>query len=290
MYRQKYLKYHRKYLDLKKMIGGSRLVKMPQLCFGTVHHNLEVTLPLALKLGYRHIDGAQNYGGQEYKNIIKKVIKVIPRNQLWITWKDNNITEEKIKIIIEELDCEYIDLFLVHHSCGTENDFIEFKKAQDDCLITYYGISNCENIDTIRKLKNQHNIYANQVQARPPKGKINGRPNSNPENFYDFVNECNKIDVNIMLFSTINAIYGAMDSEENLKFYDKIAENNDFLNQYYIQKYIFEKNNILLVGSTSGSGITKTMYDFHVIKTNRLELEKMNEIEDLLEKLVLELK
>ena len=105
------------------------LTHMPQICFGTAQYNLNKTLKKAIsELHYRHIDCAEAYANTynnkiEYKNIIKEQINLIDRKNLWITWKDNKITVDKIIQIIKDLDCGYIDLFLIHHSCGSESDF-----------------------------------------------------------------------------------------------------------------------------------------------------------------------
>ena len=41
--------------------GGAPLATMPQLCFGTVQTPLKEPLTEAIKIGYRHIDGAEAY-------------------------------------------------------------------------------------------------------------------------------------------------------------------------------------------------------------------------------------
>lgn len=281
-YKQKYLKYKSKYISLKK--GGFKLLgsdKMPQLCFGTAQINLEITLSKALANGYRHIDGAEAYGDYSYKTIVRDAIKSIPRGELWITWKDNDITLEKIRRICTELNCEYIDLFLVHHSCGKESDFSEFKKAQDAGLIRYYGVSNCENLDTIRILKEKYNIFANQIQARPPKGRVLGRELFSPPNF---IEECNKIGVNTMLFATLSGIL-------NLSNYSSVYSylEGNLINKYYIQKYILESNNVLIISSLSGSTLERNINDFNNFITNKEELSSglMTEIENNLEKIIL---
>ena len=72
-HKNKYLKYKNKYLNYKNLLGGGKCDKippsiektpmqeMPQLCFGTVGENLEITLKNALEIGYRHIDCADIY-------------------------------------------------------------------------------------------------------------------------------------------------------------------------------------------------------------------------------------
>ncbi len=226
------------------------MAEMPQLCFGTAQYNLEDALSKALQLGYRHIDGAEAYAGGEiytpgqYKSIVAKCIREnIPnRHELWITWKEDGPTVGSIIRTIVELGCGYIDLFLIHHSCGTEQDFDVLKKAQAGGLIRYFGVSNCEDFQKIISLKSTHGIYANQIQARPPGGEIQYRGKIDPE----FIEKCNSIDVRIMLFATTS---GFTETEPKYKKLDKSDEEN--LNKYYIQKYL-RPFNVLMVSSLFG--------------------------------------
>jgi diketogulonate reductase-like aldo/keto reductase len=251
------------------------LEKMPQLCFGTAQGNLEVTLPKALEVGYRHIDCANTYGKTSYRNIIKNAIKSIPRNELWITWKSNEITFSDIQKLIFDIDCQYIDLYLIHHSCGTSKDFIELKKAYEANLIRFYGVSNCENIEIMKQLKKEHNIYANQIQARPPGGQVINRKIMD----HDFITKCNELGIIIMLFSTVSGIMNALDMD-----YDYFFGKFSYINKYYIQKFIYQTNNVLIVSSISGSSIGVNLTDFGDVmnKCDMLAETEINEIENKL--------
>ncbi len=249
------------------MFGGIRLHDMPQIAFGTAQGNLHVTLPLALSKGYRHIDCASIYhsGSPYYFDTIKESIRG-KRSDIWITWKSDNITEEEIQRVIDLLECEYLDLFLIHHSCGSDHDFEVLKLCQSKGLITYYGVSNYEDITKIRELKEKHDIYANQIQARPPKGKIDGRRDLNPENFIDV---CNSLLVKIMLFASISSI---INSDEYINFYDHF----DKVNKYYIDKYIRDKENVLIVSSVSGGTLDMNL---QLISTPSLPIDELQDIE-----------
>lgn len=72
---------------------------------------------LALDVGYRHIDTAQQYDNQE---CIKKGIEGFPREDLFIASKlqwdflEPQLVEENCDRALKELGCEYLDLFNIH--------------------------------------------------------------------------------------------------------------------------------------------------------------------------------
>jgi diketogulonate reductase-like aldo/keto reductase len=258
---------NKKNTNKNKKVNAKPLEEMPQLCFGTVQYGLPWTLPMALELGYRHIDGAEKYErihaeyGLDYKETIKQVLSQmkakIKRNELWITWKDNSPTLEKIQESISKLGCEYFDLFLIHHSCGIPDDFTVLQEAQKMGLIRYFGVSNCETIENIRFLKERYNIYANQIQARPPGGDVAGRQMMEP----DFIAKCNALGVRVMLFSSISSI--SMLLQDNLlksANADFLYKNIDKINKYYIQKFL-RPFNVLMVASQTGSTLEPNLID-----------------------------
>jgi len=70
-----------------------------------------------LKLGYRHFDTAAHYGNEE---MVGKAIRDsgMPRSSIYITTKLAIYSGEKVREAFEQslrdLDCEYIDLYLMH--------------------------------------------------------------------------------------------------------------------------------------------------------------------------------
>ena len=90
-------------------------------------------------------------------------------------------------------------------------------------------------------LKNKYNIYALQIQARPPNGQIIQK--SKLQN--NFIEICNNNNIKIMLYASSS---GFLNNDKNLEYY-KILKN---LNLYYLNKYIFDKINCLIISSISG--------------------------------------
>ena len=292
-------KLKRKYNIQKKYKGGMIVGSpMPQLCFGTAQNNIsnfEKILTDAIQIGYNHIDGADVYGDIKYRTIIKHCLKTIERDNIWLTWKSNNITIENIKKTIEDLDFKYIDLFLIHHwdkKTMEENKLILdiLIEAQKQGLIHHYGVSNCENIDDIRILRQEpYKIYANQIQARPPPlpqtdGQIKEQVLSRENWTSNFVNECNEVGVKVMLYGTIS---GFMNQTDFTMFEYENVKN---INKYYIQKYInIQNQNVLIVASMSGNTLNTNFDDFNTIISGNelLSVDKMIEIEGQLKNLTL---
>lgn len=263
----KYLKYKLKYHNLKKSLNnqlGGLIVNMPKLCFGTVQTKLEKTLPIAICNNFNHFDCADCYPSNN-KCILKENLKKIEREKYWLTWKSDNITIKNITRIIEFLECRYIDLFLIHHYKGSTTDLETLQKAKKLGLITNFGISNYENIEDIRQIKSRfHDIYAIQIQARAPNSEIIGKPKMEK----DFVEICNDMGIKIMFYgSTSGFLNNPENLDSNLSFNFVLK-----LNLYYLNKYIFNKDNCLIVGSISGNSI-KLNYDLF---NNQ---EKLNENE-----------
>ncbi|KAF9453991.1 aldo/keto reductase [Macrolepiota fuliginosa MF-IS2] len=71
----------------------------------------------ALKAGYRHFDTAAGYGNEKQ---VGEAIRAsgIPREEIYITTKlansDHHRVREAFESSLKELDCEYIDLYLMH--------------------------------------------------------------------------------------------------------------------------------------------------------------------------------
>jgi len=243
----------------KRKIRGGALASMPQLCFGTAQENFEKMLELALQIGYRHIDGADAYSSwqPDYFDTIRRVLEKvsseaespIKREELWITWKGEPKSIDEIRDTISKLNCKYIDLYLIHGWRKQWHMMDILKKAKVEGLIRNYGVSNCENMEDIIRLKSEYDIYANQIQARPPSGKIAGRPLMDKT----FIEQCNELDIKIMLFATISGYL------EGTAYNPEIISE---INKYYLQKYIQDKGkgNVLMVSSVSGSSL-KTNYD-----------------------------
>ena len=133
----------------------SNNIKIPKIGFGTsliVGDECVNNIKDALKVGYRHIDTAAVYANEKE---IGKAIKEsnISRKDIFITskvWKDSmgyENTMNSFKKTIEDLNLEYIDLFLIHWPCNKDKQInIETWKALEDLYksgkVKAIGLSN----------------------------------------------------------------------------------------------------------------------------------------------------
>ncbi|SFW36732.1 aldo/keto reductase [Cellulophaga fucicola] len=152
----------------------------------------------AIKIGYRHIDCAAAYGNEkEVGNAIAEAIKqgLVTRNDLWVTSKLWNASHGKENVIpalkqtLEDLQLEYLDLYLIHWPValkkGTEmpekaSDFIPLSEvpltntwkgmeaALEQGLAKHIGVSNCNENQLKEILATAvHQPEMNQVEMHP---------------------------------------------------------------------------------------------------------------------------
>ncbi|WYZ36563.1 hypothetical protein EsH8_II_000069 [Colletotrichum jinshuiense] len=79
----------------------------------------------AIKVGYRHLDGAEVYGNEEeLGEAIKKA--GVPREKLFVTTKSSGTnkqdTEEAFATSLKKLGLDYVDLYLIHAPFFADSD------------------------------------------------------------------------------------------------------------------------------------------------------------------------
>jgi len=152
-------------------------VQVPALGFGTWQLSgdeaREGTLH-ALEIGYRQIDTAQAYGNERE---VGEAIRAsgVEREDIFLTTKIVRDSLAKAKVgpaidaSLKRLDCEYIDLLLIHwpsedHPLG--DTLAEMRKAQDAGKVRHLGVSNFRAPLLLEAMEHAP-ILADQVPYQP---------------------------------------------------------------------------------------------------------------------------
>jgi diketogulonate reductase-like aldo/keto reductase len=138
---------------------------------------VERAVATALDVGYRLIDTAAIYGNEVG---VGKAIKAsgLPREEVFITtklWNANHAYGDALRAFdesVRKLDCEYIDLYLIHWPLPMEGKFTEAWRALEELYerkrVRAIGVSNFKpaHLDTL--LKTAKIVPAvNQVELHP---------------------------------------------------------------------------------------------------------------------------
>ncbi|SEO68388.1 aldo/keto reductase [Actinacidiphila rubida] len=155
-------------------------VSIPQLGFGVFQiepENTREAVRVALETGYRHIDTAEMYGNE--KEVGQAVRESgLPRAEVFVTSKLNNGYHAYGDALaafarsLEDLDLEYLDLFLVHWPLPGVGDFVETWKAMEEIYRSgrckAIGVSNFQPAHLERLLRETDVVpVVNQVEAHP---------------------------------------------------------------------------------------------------------------------------
>ncbi|KAF9458796.1 Aldo/keto reductase [Collybia nuda] len=140
----------------------------------------------ALRIGYRHIDTASNYGNEES---VGQAIResMIPREEIFLTTKltgeDHGHVEEALNCSMRKLGVQYVDLFLVHwpqalldngealppdQSPTIQETWRDMEKLFNSGKARAIGVSNFS-IKTLTKLLEHASVVpmVNQVETHP---------------------------------------------------------------------------------------------------------------------------
>ena len=133
----------------------------------------------AIRVGYRHIDCAFNYGNEaEIGQAIADLIETgeIKREELWITsklWNDSHRKEHVLPAIqntMKDLQLDYLDLYLVHWpvSGKYKETWQAMEKLYNNGRIRAIGVSNFQ-IHHLKDLMKDAAVFpmVNQVEFHP---------------------------------------------------------------------------------------------------------------------------
>lgn len=165
-------------MDDMPKIALTENVRIPVLGLGTWQlcgEDCYKAVSTGLELGYRHIDTANIYRNQsEVGSAIKN--SGIGRSELFVTskvWWSKLSKEgviESIKITLEQLGTDYVDLYLIHwpnREVDIRETLVALDKIRDLGLIRAIGVSNFGQHHLEEALRSGVSIVNNQVEYHP---------------------------------------------------------------------------------------------------------------------------
>lgn len=154
-------------------------VTMPQLGLGTWPMNdaeAAVTVALAIELGYRLIDTAENYGNE--RGVGEGIHRSsVPRDQVFVTtkfnrqWHSVDGARSACLASLERLGLDYLDLLLVHWPNPDQDRYVEayqgLVRLQEEGLVRAIGTSNFKPAHLQRLFAEGLTPQLNQIQLDP---------------------------------------------------------------------------------------------------------------------------
>jgi len=130
---------------MKKSVTFPNGLEMPIIGYGMwqslIPEELEKALDVALDAGYRHFDTAYTYDNEVvFGNVLKRWFDTgkVKREELFIVTKlpvfgsHHERVETFLKISLERLQLDYVDLYLIHQPAGIKVDETGLKPLKED--------------------------------------------------------------------------------------------------------------------------------------------------------------
>jgi diketogulonate reductase-like aldo/keto reductase len=134
----------------------------------------------ALRLGYRHIDTAQMYGGGHCEELVGRATNTFERSELFITTKVRSSdlayhkVHEAIDQSLEKLGTGYVDLYLIHWpnpAVPLKSTFKAFNELVRNGKVRYVGVSNFN----VAQMKRAHEVSDNPIAANQVEYSVSTR-------------------------------------------------------------------------------------------------------------------
>jgi len=233
--------------------------EMPKLGLGTWQLTGEDCLravPMALEMGYDHIDTADVYGNHRE---IAPALRDVDRDSIWITSKVNrgSLRYDDVLATCEknlgELAVDYLDLYLIHWpdpDAPMEETFRALARLVDEGMTRNIGVSN---------FMVEHLTEALAVAEVPiVNNQIKFNPVTQP---WDVVELCREHDISVTAYSPI--MRG--DAPENTVLQEIAAEVERTPVQVAL-RWLLQQEMIVIPKATSEAHLRENLelFDFHI--------------------------
>lgn len=257
-------------------------LEIPSIAFGTwKFKNDETTSEIiknAINSGYKYIDTAKAYGNEEYigKGIKKANIDrkdIIIGGKLWNEDKENKETIiEACKKSIRELDCEYLDIYLMHWpaSPAVHDNWREINKNTWEAMEEIYTLGLAKSIGVCNFKVSQLEELLKNAKVKPMINQIEYHPGFTQKEIVEY---CKKEGILVEAWSPLGS--GKMMKKEELK---------EIANKY--QKDVAQicikwclQNEVLPIPKTSNIERMKSNLQVEDFKISKEDMEYLNNLQ-----------
>ncbi|MGI5841171.1 MAG: aldo/keto reductase [Patescibacteria group bacterium] len=191
----------------------------------------------ALEVGYRHLDTAEAYDnqvevGRGIKNIGLSREKIFITSKVWMTHLKKDQVEGALNKTLEELDTEYLDLYLIHwpnRSVPIEETLEAMTELKRKNLIKAIGVSNFTINHLKDALKTGMEVSNNQVEFHP---------SLNQEDLKEF---CDENGITLTAYSPI-----AQGRDLNLEIIEGLSQKYKRSRSQVILRWLIQKEIIVI--------------------------------------------
>ncbi len=243
-------------------------IKIPQLGIGGFDQGTDEIVE-AIRIGYRLIDTAAQYGNEEQ---VGKAIRKsgVPREEIFLStklWTEDirkKRTREAFFESLERLNVTYVDMFLIHWPAeGFTDAWLEMEKLYKEGYMRAIGVSNC-NETHLEKIKEVATVWpaVNQIESHP------AFPNQ------ELIDLCRRKGIQIQAWCPLGGTYGHVLENPVIV---KLAEKYEKSPAQIVLRWHMQRNIITFPKSSHVERMKSNMKIFDFI----LEKEDMDRITGL---------
>ncbi|GJF36250.1 aldo/keto reductase [Staphylococcus argenteus] len=226
----------------------------------------------AIEAGYRAFDTAYFYGNESSLGSALKNSGV-PREDLFLTtklWNDYQGYDKTFEFFnksIENLQTDYLDLFLIHWPCEEDGLFVETYKAMEELYeqgkIKAIGVCNFKQHHLEKLMSETHVVpMANQIEVHPY---------FNQQDVQDF---CDHYDIKVTAWMPLMRNRGLLDDPVIIK----LAEKYEKTPAQIVLRWHLAHNRIIIPKSQTPKRIRENidLFDFNLELTEVAEIDALN--------------